>query len=104
MRMNLPQDITSRVKRNPFPLHNHELTSGAVWRPELPPSNLAFVLFLGRDLDIRIRWNLPPTLGRLSTSGTKLMLENASLFDYADFKPNDYVRIETGVQTIPQWK
>ena len=68
------------------------------------PANLAFLLFLDRDLDIRVRWNIPTTLGRLSTNGTKLMLEAAPLFDYAHFNPSDPIRIETGVQVIPQWK
>lgn len=68
------------------------------------PMNLAFLVFLDRDLDIRVRWNIPVTLGRLSTNGTKLMLDDRALFDYAHFNSNDPIRIETGVQFIPRWK
>jgi len=73
-------------------------------RKDSGAADYAFVLFMDRNLRYRARWNVGQEHGRLSTIGTRLLLDDAVLFDYAHFKPSDWVHIGTNTQPIPQWK
>lgn len=71
---------------------------------KLPARGHTFIVFLDRKFVIRSYWTVDYTLGRLSVSGTKLMLDDELLFDYASLPASGHVSVDGAVQQPPQWK
>jgi hypothetical protein len=69
-----------------------------------PARGHTFVVFLDRDFAIRSFWTVDFTLGRLSVSDTKLLLDDKELFDYANLPASGHLAVDGAVQSIPQWK
>ena len=71
---------------------------------KLPARGHTFVAFLDREFAIRGYWTVEHTLGRLSVSGTKLLLNDKQLFDYTNLPASRDILVDGAVQQPPQWK
>ncbi len=71
---------------------------------KVPARGLTFIAFLDRKFAIRSFWSVEFTLGRLSVSGTKLLLDGEELFDYAHPPEDGTIIVDGSVQHPPQWK
>jgi len=70
-----------------------------------PPSRgHTFIVFLDRKFVIRTFWLVDFDLGRLTVSGSRLLLNEGLLFDYRDPPGNDLVEVNGTVQGVPRWK
>ena len=69
-----------------------------------PARGHTFIVFLDRECAIRGYWSVEHTLGRLSVSGTKLLLDDKQLFDYASIPASGDILVDGAVQKPPQWK
>jgi hypothetical protein len=70
----------------------------------LPATGHTFIVFLDRDFTVRGYWRVDHTLGRLSVSGSKLLLDDRELFDYAHLPAGGDIIVDGAVQQPPQWK
>jgi hypothetical protein len=70
---------------------------------KLPARGHTFILFLDRNFVVRTCWNVDQTLGRLSVSGSKLLLDGNQLFDYSQSPPQGDVLVDGAIQQLPQW-
>jgi hypothetical protein len=78
--------------------------SGVSGQATPPPRGHTFVVFLDREFAVRGRWDVDFTLGRLGVSGSKLLLEDKELFDYAHLPANGSVVADGVFHTIPRWE
>lgn len=67
-----------------------------------PARGHTFVVFLDKTLTVRSFWTVSHTLGQLSVSDTKLLLDNKILIDYSlDAKKR--LSVDGDVQKVPRW-
>ena len=71
---------------------------------KLPARGHTFIAFFDREFAIRSYWTVDYTLGHLSVSGTKLLLDDKQLFDYTHLPASGEVLVDGAVQQPPQWK
>jgi len=80
------------------------IRSGVRGQATPPPRGHTFILFLDAEFAVRGRWDVDFTLGRLGVSGSKLLLDDKELFDYAHLPASGSVAADGNVHGIPQWK
>jgi hypothetical protein len=80
------------------------IRSGVRGQATPPPRGHTFIVFLDREFVVRARWDVDFTLGRLGVSGSKLLLDDHELFDYAHPPASGSLAVDGSIQGIPQWK
>ena len=80
------------------------IRSGVRGQATPPPRGHTFIVFLDREFVVRGRWDVDFTLGRLGVSGTKLLLDNKELFDFAHPPASGQVAADGSIVEVPQWK
>jgi len=70
----------------------------------VPARGHTFIVFLDREFAIRSYWTVDFTLGRLSVSASKLLLDDKELFNFAHPPANGQVVADGAIQPTPQWK
>jgi hypothetical protein len=71
---------------------------------KLPARGHTFIVFLDHAFAVRDYWEVEHTLGRLSVSGSSLLLEDKVLFDYAHLPRSGSIIVDGRVQEPPVWK
>jgi hypothetical protein len=61
-------------------------------------------VFLDREFAIRGHWTVDHTLGQLSVSGSKLLLDEKDLLDFAHPPVSGHVEVDGSIQPTPQWR
>jgi hypothetical protein len=69
-----------------------------------PARGHTFIVFLDRRFAIRSHWTVDFDLGQLSVSGSKLLLDDKALFDFAHPPASGQVAVDGAIQSVPQWK
>lgn len=80
------------------------IRSGVRGQATPPPRGHTFIVFLDREFAVRGRWDVDFSLGRLGVSGSRLLLDDKELFDYAHPPANGILAVDGSIQPIPQWK
>ena len=80
------------------------IRSGVRGQQTPPPRGHTFIVFLDWTFTIRDFWTVDYDFGRLSVSGTKLLLDDKHFFDYARI-PEHYAELpHNGYPHPPTWK
>lgn len=69
-----------------------------------PARGHTFIVFLDRAFNIRSHWTVAHTLGQLSISGSKVLLDYKNLFDFAHPPASGQVAADGTIHSVPQWK
>ena len=69
-----------------------------------PARGHTFIVFLDRDFNIRSHWTVDDTLGQLSVSGSKLLLDAKELVDFAHPPASGHVTADGAIQPVPRWE
>jgi len=69
-----------------------------------PARGHTFIVFLDRDFSIRSHWTVDHTLGHLGVSGSKLLLDDNELIDFAHPPASGHVAVDGSIQPVPLWK
>jgi hypothetical protein len=63
-----------------------------------------FIVFLDHKFTIRSHWTVDHTIGQLSVSGSKLLLDDKDLFDFANPPASGHIAVDGSIQPTPRWK
>ncbi len=69
-----------------------------------PARGHTFIVFLDHEFKIRGHWKVGFTLGQLSVSGSKLLLDDKELLDYSQFPASGHIAADGAVLEVVQWK
>lgn len=89
----------------PFgPVHTHGFSSSALESEATPPPRRhTFIVFLDREFVVRARWDVDSTLARLGVAGSKLLLHDKELFDYAHPPASGSLEVNGSIYAVPHW-
>jgi len=80
------------------------IRSGVRGQQTPPARGHTFIAFLDREFAIRTHWTVDYTLGQLSVSESKLLLDDKELFDFARPPASSHVAADGAIHPTPQWK
>ena len=80
------------------------IRSGVRGQATPPPRGHTFIVFLDHEFAVRGRWDVDFTLGRLGISGSKLLLDDKELFDFAHPPASGRIGADGSIHEVPQWK